>query len=879
MLAWGISLVFAVGCGGAPPPPVVTVAPEAPPPEPGYAWFVPDPHGPMLRVDPEGDLVLGANFRARLGDPVEIADQVTSRALRAAVRLDDGWLFVDEAGALLRADDFLGPLALVGYLPPHAVLRPSRGRLVAQERGRLLTTAGRRTPAPSSFDGLVLEATFHDGDHGALIAGDGALLRTADGGRSWTPVSLGPGEVALRVAPTDDGVHFATTDRVGHLRPDGAIEEAATPHPFNGLPARLSPRQTRSVRRAIWSRHPRLAAIELVPVADRLIEGDVSSGRVAAFDAASGRRLPDVVLPAAGPCLLEPWGDGVAARCPPDGALFHSADGVAFRRVPIRGGAGSSATFSPFSALAVREGRCDDPHADRRTALCVFTADGAARTVERDASEIDDLQGTTALLDGSERWTLLDLETGLTRAIVAPDDAAIDRAWLVGDGTVLAVTGGDRPRLLAGPGHALAPLHTPGDGIGAALLGARDGFAVTPQAFHVTRDGGGRWTALSGPESFPMGAATGAAELRCGRRACVYRRRVLLSLDPPAAAGVDPPVVGEAPAAEPAEPAAGLDLHAAWFPSFDCEVTRRERRRSRTLPSGWSARASTGRATFWARLEGDSEQRLAWATRLRVRATLPGARGRPDSLRLELHAADERHAIVSRCFRDGDRFRCELLFGRTGRAIAVAPGPELPRGVLVADDARRPYEAPRPVDAVMLDDGGVLGLFRSRDVDVVVRYDAGGVPVARRAFRWPRADRGALARRAGEAGYVVARAERDRVVLDLFPVAREPSAPATVVGRLAPHPLAACGAGPAEGTVSFSIEIDPSRLDGAPLRGGAIARVEAWGGQACVREVMNTGVSPYDAAIVALAAEPDGRLVGSVDDGDERRPLVCTPRP
>lgn len=209
-------------------------------------WFTYPAQGLPARVDASRHL-RGA---VRVEDGRAASAPWPAAALVATARLADGqWLFASEDGSLYRAPTFAGRITSLGGLPVRgapleaeggvASVRPrSEGALFVVDPDRdawKVDAAGAATKLPIA---RVLNGLFVSPSEIFAVVEPGALLRSTDGGASFSPVAL-PGGAAITVSLDESGVAVRTTE--GDLRwRDGALAVATdvvSPAAFNALDA------------------------------------------------------------------------------------------------------------------------------------------------------------------------------------------------------------------------------------------------------------------------------------------------------------------------------------------------------------------------------------------------------------------------------------------------------------------------------------------------------------------------------------------------------------------------------------------------------------------------------------------------------------------
>ena len=484
---------------------------------------------------------------------VRFAEPFSTSELTAAVRLEHGWLFVDQSGQMLIGDTYLGPLRLLGSIPPNARASSranlSRGRLVLRtETEGILTTDGTAPLAPLRGlpAGAVHWVAFANARRGLVGMWDGHVHATHDGGETFRPLDPGAGVlVGEVVAVADDGVFVRTTDGLRRVREDDALEHVDL------APVEASASATdREVLLAQWmAQHP--AARLSLP---HLASGEqwlLSNAVLRRFDGATGRIVGTApVPPALAECQLESWGTSMTVRCSGD-------DGD--RLVPLRsdGTAGSDLPIdwdvsSDDGQHAAFGGPCSG--ADRRAhAVCVRGADGGqhelalpesarqmslhgGRLLARSLDHDDrDGAGSAVFFVDIERRTVAPVALRLPVGVAAVrvhdvhfthDGAAVvlaRPATRANDGATFVGIGAIEGPIVLGP---LPPLARRAD-----FVDARHGFAAGENsgALFETLDGGVHWSAVQvhgpGGADYPMHtqAVAGQAtpEMHCAAEGCL----------------------------------------------------------------------------------------------------------------------------------------------------------------------------------------------------------------------------------------------------------------------------------------------------------------------------------------------------------------------
>lgn len=243
--------------------------------------------------------------------------------LVATARLADGqWLFASEDGSLYRAPTFAGRITSLGGLPVRAApleaeggvasVRPrSEGALFVVDPDRdawKVDAAGVATKLPIA---RVANGLFVSPSEIFAVVEPGALLRSTDGGASFSPVAL-PSGAAITVTLDDAGVAVRTTEAT--LRwTNGALvaaTDAVSPATYNALDADAQAVYARVVE-AIPDVPWRPGALASNP------DGTVSIVRgdeVVTVDPRSNRERSRVRLPGED-CSLARASDGLRAVC------------------------------------------------------------------------------------------------------------------------------------------------------------------------------------------------------------------------------------------------------------------------------------------------------------------------------------------------------------------------------------------------------------------------------------------------------------------------------------------------------------------------------------------------------------------------------------
>jgi hypothetical protein len=371
-----------VACGGATPHPeaIVTTSTNVPATPPSWHLYPRVGSSEAFRVFvADAGSWIGATGRTRIrigaDRTVTHAAQPLAHRVAAMAPMGDAWVIVTDAGEVFRASDALGAVSPVGTLGSAAlgaVLATHARLALVDTRGRLFVGDASGIESVSS-DTATIAAAFVDASFGVRVDLGGSVLRTSDGGRSWSAVAdaRAPTATAAWVAGTD--VVVATAD--GALRVGAAsatLVDGLTP------PARL----------------------EAPDDVSALVSASMSWGLSTTLTA-SGRGLVDVgerryrvfPLTADAPVIdwnedctsLVAWGERFATSCD---------DGV-----NVTDGAGPFARFGPANGT---------PYFDWRGERYAFAAScsrehyvaGALCVVERDGTMRDVLIGENASLLG-----------------------------------------------------------------------------------------------------------------------------------------------------------------------------------------------------------------------------------------------------------------------------------------------------------------------------------------------------------------------------------------------------------------------------------------------------------------------------------------------
>lgn len=192
----------------------------------------------MLRqvgdVGSERLFVLGP-FRVAWGERLRVAVEPARERLYDATRVRDGWIFLTEAGGLLRSDDFLGPLRQMELphrrCPSSGIFQPSYGRAVVVSSDAIFASdGGAFTRLDRSLP--LRAAAFGSASWGLGLARGGRLVETRDGGESWVVVPSVAAQ-ASALAGLEGRIWYFTDDWYV-LRPDGGTSRA----PHEGLVGR-----------------------------------------------------------------------------------------------------------------------------------------------------------------------------------------------------------------------------------------------------------------------------------------------------------------------------------------------------------------------------------------------------------------------------------------------------------------------------------------------------------------------------------------------------------------------------------------------------------------------------------------------------------------
>lgn len=155
-------------------------------------------------------------LRAELGPRgVVVSTHRFDAHLIATARLERAWVFVTDDGAIFAGPEFTGKLRAIGpkRIAPLEVFRaafnglPSpigatgwtHGLLGLVVNGDIWTTDGSTVTRAGATPSRASEVAFADAQRGIAALADGSLARTADGGRTWSPVPIGI-DLALYVA-------------------------------------------------------------------------------------------------------------------------------------------------------------------------------------------------------------------------------------------------------------------------------------------------------------------------------------------------------------------------------------------------------------------------------------------------------------------------------------------------------------------------------------------------------------------------------------------------------------------------------------------------------------------------------------------------------
>ncbi len=195
-----VSFAASIACAGASG--AVTVEPQAARDAP---WvFVPRvPAGRLVGPIQDGDGWVAGAGRLRLrvdaSGHIEEAADVFASELLAVSHLGGAWVFTTRRGEVFRASEPLGELTPVGDMGAHRPLAlvSSEHRIAVLDEESMLFVIDASSVTRVGSSAPVNDASFASATFGTRIVLGGEVLRTNDGGASWTHVD-GPWEQAPR---------------------------------------------------------------------------------------------------------------------------------------------------------------------------------------------------------------------------------------------------------------------------------------------------------------------------------------------------------------------------------------------------------------------------------------------------------------------------------------------------------------------------------------------------------------------------------------------------------------------------------------------------------------------------------------------------------
>lgn len=507
-----VGFLFSLGCGAAvvhgsstpepPPPPAPWVFSMLPP----VAFAAPS----TVYANGDGWVMAFGPVRVRVdGGTVEVAEEVTSSAIRGVGAFDGHWFFVTAMGEVFTASSPLGALSPIGTLDGRAlgsVVSGSAHLAILDDRGHLFVGDASGIVRIEA-DGPVIDAAFATATFGGRIGADGRLLVTRGGG--WDRVEL-PGAFTPYVVYAEGGELVVQTDggtrfRIGE---DGAVRAAdaeATRLPVAGPDEAVIERAYRAASGF-----------------GSLLSSFTTDGRALALDAnGRARVLPEGIeleLPVAMEHMAGTWGTSFVAAS--DDGWVRSDGTAPFE--PFAEGIDGALLFDDEGRRFVRVGRCpseaapssgDEEHeADEYEAdeydeyaeageasdawfVCVFEGEQRTEVNLEGVFDVLGIAGTRLYVQVEGGYLVgVDLVSGTSTVLgeiellelaVTPDGSLLGRSpqdvWLWGSSL-----------------DAMVPVELPDDVTGGEwsleALDARRAVARRDQRVFVTDDGGATFT-------------------------------------------------------------------------------------------------------------------------------------------------------------------------------------------------------------------------------------------------------------------------------------------------------------------------------------------------------------------------------------------------
>ncbi len=178
---------------------------------------------PVDPLDPDSlQRWIAGSLRAGVdGREVHWASDMTLSPITSATRDGDRWYFATQDGGLFASTDFLGPLERVGESGTRLHGFISYGRVVALGGDGTFWSGGpgdRFEPLRPPVGGTWVDVGFVSPTVGFGVAETGAIYRTADGGATFAPVTVGGS--GYRIRPQRGATEVDTT--AGSFRVDEA---------------------------------------------------------------------------------------------------------------------------------------------------------------------------------------------------------------------------------------------------------------------------------------------------------------------------------------------------------------------------------------------------------------------------------------------------------------------------------------------------------------------------------------------------------------------------------------------------------------------------------------------------------------------------------